>query len=125
LVAALACCIAVVGFAGVASGFHSYVTYVNNETLDPDEGGGTVYDTACDWWNENYMQKSVSGRYGTLAWINTGGGWPVSQKTTEQTMHYGIGNHEWTKKLHCVNSSVVTYNATCRGHGDLGGPGCV
>lgn len=111
--------------ASVAIAYHPYATYANNVSLAPGAGRGTAYDQTCNWWNENYMAKSVSGRNGTLAWINTGGGWQVAVQTTEQFMLYGISNHQWTKKLHCKNSSTVTYNATCRGHGNLPGPGCV
>jgi hypothetical protein len=102
-----------------------WVVYAQNVTLTPGDGRGSAYDIVCDRWNDNYMSKSVSGRYGTLAWIRSDGGWQASVKTTEQVMWYTISNIAWQKKLHGLNSSVVTYNAHMEGQRGFFDPGCV
>lgn len=116
--------VAVVAASG-ALAFHSYVTYAPNQSYGPGAGNSTGYDSTCNWWNDNRMEKSGSGNNGTLAWIDTSGGWPVSVRTTEWVMDYGLANWQWTKKLHGKNSSAVTYTATLKGHGNFAGSGCV
>lgn len=111
--------------ATAAFAFHSYTAYAPNQSYNPGQGNGSAYDVACDRWNDNRMEKNGSGNYGTLAWIDTGGGWQVSVRTKEWIMDYGISNVAWTKKLHGNNSSSVTYTATLKGHGDFFEPGCV
>lgn len=111
--------------AAAAWAFHPYTTYAGNQTYNPGEGNGSVYDAACDRWNDNRMEKNGSGNNGTLAWIDTSGGWPASVRTTEWVMDYGLTNIAWTKKLYGKNSSVVTYTATLKGHGDFYESGCV
>lgn len=105
--------------------FHSYTTYAANQSYSPGQGNGSSYDAYCDRWNDNRMEKNGSGNNGTLAWIDTGGDWVYSVRTTEWVMDYGITNIAWTKKLHGNNSSVVTYTATLKGHGDFAEAGCV
>lgn len=110
---------------GGALAFHSYATYAANQSYSPGSGNGSAYDSTCNWWNNNRMEKNGSGNNGTLAWINTSGGWQASVKTTEWIMDYGLANWQWTKKLYGKNSSVITYTATLKGHGNFAGPGCV
>ncbi len=108
-----------------ASAFHAYTTYAGNQSYSPEEGNPSAYDAACDRWNQNRMEKNGSGNNGTLAWIDSSGGWQASVRTTEWVMDYGLADYAWTKKLYGKNSSVVTYTATLKGHGDLAEPGCV
>jgi hypothetical protein len=108
-----------------ASAFHAYTTYAGYQTYSPEEGNGSAYDAACDRWNQNRMEKNGSGNNGTLAWIDSSGGWQASVRTTEWVMDYGLADYAWKKKLYGKNSSVVTYTATLKGHGDLAEPGCV
>jgi hypothetical protein len=111
--------------AGTALAFHPYVTYAGNQSYAPDAGNGSAYDSACNRWNNNRMEKNGSGNNGTLAWIDTSGGWQTSVRTTEWVMDYGISNVAWTKKLFGKNSSVNTITATLKGHGNFSEPGCV
>jgi hypothetical protein len=101
---------------GTALAHHGYDVYALSVQLSPGEGRGSVYDytLGCSWWREQRMQKSKA-RLGTIAWIDLNGGWVHSVKTAEMDMWY-IAGWEYTKKLHCRNSSSETYWATCRGH---------
>lgn len=107
------------------SAFHAYTTYAGNQSYSPEEGNPSAYDATCDRWNQNRMEKNGSGNNGTLAWINLSGGWQASVRTTEWVMDYGLSDYAWQKKLYGKNSSVVTYTATLKGHGNLAEPGCV
>lgn len=77
------------------------------KSYSPEQGNGSAYDAACDRWKDNRMEKNGSGNNGTLAWIDTSGGWPASVRTTEWVMDYGITNIAWTKKLYGKNSRCL------------------
>jgi hypothetical protein len=81
------------------------------------EGHGSRYDdNFCFRWNDNYFSKSHVAK-GTIAWINSSGGWRYSVVDSYETvMWYTIPDINWVKKLYAKNSSTIGYSSTTQGY---------
>ncbi|MDQ3822038.1 MAG: hypothetical protein M3321_02215 [Actinomycetota bacterium] len=82
---------------------------------DPGETQTSEYDGCSYRWDGNSFQKSDTA-LGTIAFLDTSGGWVFSRQTYEVNMTYYITPYDWTKKLLSKNSSSVGYSANSLGH---------
>jgi hypothetical protein len=79
-------------------------------TMSPGADFDSGYDSACFRWDNIYFVKNHVAK-GTIAWINTSGGWPYSVVNSYETiMSYTIyPDIYWTKKLYAKNTSSISY----------------
>lgn len=98
--------------AAKADGWTCY--YCGPAWLSSGEGHPSEYDGCNNFWTSNWLWKSDTA-LGTIAFIDTEGGWVVSRQTYEVNMVYGVDPANWVKKLYGKNSSGVGYSGEMRG----------
>ena len=100
-------------------GWHCY--YCGPAWFTPGESHASEYDASCTahasglYWDANWMSKSDTA-LGTIAFIDSSGGWVFSRQTYEINMVYAVSPYNWKKKLLGKNSSSVGYSAELRGY---------
>jgi hypothetical protein len=102
----------------VQKGAAEWVTYYPSPAwYSAGEGHASGYDdNFCFDWDDNYFSKSHVAK-GTIAWINTSGGWRYSVVDSYETvMWYQIPDINWVKKLYAKNTSTIGYSSTTQGY---------
>lgn len=108
-------------FAAAASA--SYTRYFGPWILIPGTGAGSAYDSACDRWVTNEMDRNMNS-VGTVTFIDGGGRWHFTATSGgTQTLAVVAYTADWSKKAYCYNSWWSSYWANCW-RGGLAGISC-
>ena len=86
--------------------------------MAPGASFSTGYDCNSNLhWDNIYFTKSHVAK-GTIAWINTSGGWNYSVVDSYETiMSYSIyPDIDWVKKLYAKNTSSIYYDGDAQGY---------